>query len=458
MGNFHGKALIIDNNFKFLDEIRKLEDLQASYPCIISKTFPEAAIILKNNNHQIRVVFISSNISSSHALNELKEIRQIRPQIPVFLVSHQPSREPPEISAPETGFLKMIPAPENYIPLVKEMDALFRNQETWTDIVATQEEKNVELKLAEEAYIPTRISDFIITPKSYFNVYIRIGASTFIKILNAGDSLELDTIHSYVKKGVTHFFISAEEQRKYIRLCEELSQNIVRRSDVALTKKAKSVLKLGASISQNIMHTGITDEKLDFANNFMNQTVTLIKSMRMQNSSLKKFLESIEMKEHPSSVSFLAGIIANEAGFESLKSVKLVGVAALVHDIGLFDLDPNFTHEGLYSMTEEKQALFDKHEKHGGEILRNNGGFEEVICQAVEQHHMRRRGNDPARRTNNINLVTEIVGAADELHNLISSDDFTPDKMRLFIENTLPDFSPQIEKAVVKLLNKKSAA
>ncbi len=321
-----------------------------------------------------------------------------------------------------------------------------------------KKKKNIELKLADEAYIPTRISDFILTPKSYFNVYIRIGASTFIKILNAGDSLQLDTIQSYVKKGVTHFFISVEEQRKYIRLCEDLSQKIVRRSDVALTKKAKSVLRLGASISQNIMHTGITDEKLDFANNFLNQTVTLIKSMRMQNSSLKKFLDSIEMKEHPSSVSFLAGIIANEAGFESSKSVKLVGIAALVHDIGLFDLDPNFTHESLYTMTEEKQALFDKHAMHGAEILKNNSGFEEVVIQAVEQHHMRRRGNDPARRTNNINLVTEIVGAADELHNLISSDEFSPDKLRSFIENTLPDFSPQIEKAVVKLLNKKSAA
>jgi HD-GYP domain-containing protein (c-di-GMP phosphodiesterase class II) len=352
----------------------------------------------------------------------------------------------------------MIPSPSNYIPLAKEMSPLFRNRETWTDIVATQKEKNVELQLAEEAYIPARISDFILTPKSYFNVYIRIGASTFIKILNAGDSLQLNTIHYYVKKGVTHFFISAEEQRKYICLCEELSHKIVKRTDVALVKKAKSVLRLGASISQNIMHTEITDEKLDFANNFLNQTVTLIKSMRMQNTSLKKFLESIEMKEHPSSVSFLAGIIANEAGFESSRSVKLAGVEALVHDIGLFDLDRNFSHESLYTMTEEKQALFDKHEKHGSEILRNNGGFEEVICQAVEQHHMRRRGNDPARRTNNINLVTEIVGAADELHNLISSDEFSPDKIRWFMGNTLPNFSPQIEKAVIKLLNKKSAA
>lgn len=458
MGLYHGKALIIDNNMKFLEEIRKDEKLQEEFPHIIVRTFPEAAHLLRHNKHQVRVIFMSSSISTSHGLTELKEIRQLRPQLPVFLISHRPEREPDEVKSPEAGFHRLIPSPENFTPIAKELENLFVSKETWTDVSATEEEKDVELTLEEEAYIPTRITDYILTPKSYFNVYIKIGASTFIKILNAGDSMPPEMIQSYTKKGLSHFYISAEEHRKYIRMCEEMSLKVLKRADVAMGKKIKNVLTLGASISQNIMHTGITEEKLDFANNFLNQTVTVIRTIRMQNQSLKKFLESIEMKEHPSSVSFLAGIIANEAGFESSKSVKLVGIAALVHDIGLFDLDPNFIHESLYHVTPEKQAIFDKHEKHGAEILRSNGGFDEVICQAVEQHHMRRRGTDPTRRANNINLVTEIVGAADELHNLISAEDFKPEKLSFFIENTLPTFSPPVEKAVIKLLQKKSAA
>ena len=64
-------------------------------------------------------------------------------------------------------------------------------------------------------------------------------------------------------------------------------------------------------------------------------------------------LDSIEMKEHNSTVSFLAGMIANEVGIESSKAVKLVGIAALLHDIGLYDINPDFKEENLGNLDEE---------------------------------------------------------------------------------------------------------
>lgn len=146
------------------------------------------------------------------------------------------------------------------------------------------------------------------------------------------------------------------------------------------------------------------------------------------------------MKEHNATVSFL------------------VGIAALLHDIGLYDLDPDFKEENLGDLNEEQQRIFDQHQKHGGEILRKCGGFDEVIYQAVESHHMRRRGSDPSRRTNNINMVTEIIGAADELHNLFIGEQLNDIKLQYFTSTNLKNFSPQIEKAVMKLLNKKNAA
>jgi HD-GYP domain-containing protein (c-di-GMP phosphodiesterase class II) len=454
MALYHGNILIIDNNSTFLEKIRKEDNYQLSHPHIIVKTFPEGESLLKNNKHQVRGIFLSSSVGSTHGLSELKQIRQHRPQIPVYLISHRPEQEPVEVRSPETGFSGIIESPQSFSPLAKELDNIF-GKIAWNDVEASAEEKNVELKLAEDAYIPNPISDYIITPKSFFNVYIKIGASTFVKILNAGDTIQTDLVESYLKKGLKYFFISADEHQKYIKMCEEMGQRIIRRSDISLSQKVQNVLKLGATISQNIKHTGINEEKLDFANSFLNQTVTLIRSIRMQNKSLKSFLDSLELKEHPSSVSFLAGIIANEVGFESTKSVKLVGIAAMVHDIGLYDLDPDFPHERVNLLTEEQLTIFDKHEIRGGEILRSNGGFEEVICQAVEQHHKRRRGSDPARRTNNINLVTEIIGVADELHNLLSAPDFTPQNYKYFIDITLTTFSPQIEKAVTRLLKQK---
>lgn len=455
MESFYGKALVIDNNLKFLDEIKKDDELLASYPCLFSRTFQEASQLLRQNNNQIRVIFISSAISKSFALEELNVIRMSRPHLPVILISHAPEKDPPEIKSPAIGFTKYLEQPEDFKPIAREMDILFKSKEAWNDILANQDEKNVELNLPTEDYVPTFLADFILTPKSYFNVYVRIGKEKFIKILNAGDPMQENLISGYAKKGITHLFIPVHEQKKYISLCEEVSRKLINRIDINTEIKVRSVLNLGANISKNLNHTGITPEKLDFANNFLNQTVVLIKSLKLEQVTLKTFLENIQMKEHSSAISFLAGIIANEVGFESSKSVKLVGMTALVHDIGLYDLDPEFIDEKQYLKSPDKKDLFDRHAKHGADLLRKNGGFEEVICQAVEQHHMRRRGNDPLRRTNNINMITEIIGVADELQNLLSKDDFKPVMLNEFRVKTLNDFSPQIEKAVVKLLQKK---
>ena len=56
---------------------------------------------------------------------------------------------------------------------------------------------------------------------------------------------------------------------------------------------------------------------------------------------------------------------------------------------------------------------------------------------------MRRRGSDPSCRANNINLVTEIIGAADELHNMFIGKKLDDEKLLYFTLTNLKIFRPQ---------------
>lgn len=150
-------------------------------------------------------------------------------------------------------------------------------------------------------------------------------------------------------------------------------------------------------------------------------------------------------------VSFLAGVIANELGFESLKSVKLVGIAALVHDNGLYDLSPGIEETSL----EEDSEIMLTHALHGANLLRKSGAFEETVCLAVEHHHFRRRGDNSSIRNSNMNLVAEIVGVADLFYNKVPFDGYTPHKLNFFMNIQLKTYSPSIERAVLKILNQK---
>jgi putative nucleotidyltransferase with HDIG domain len=458
MGNFFGKIMVIDNNGHFVDGIKEKTKLLDEYPCLIFKVYQDALHILKQPKHNVRVIFFGTGVGQSRGVDELKEIRTAIPNIPVYLVSHAPEKEPKGFLDTVTDFTKIIKSPIDFYSFTQEVDELFTSKETWTGVTATSDEKNVELTLKDEGFISTPLSDFVLTPKSFFNVYIKLGPSKFIKLVNSGDPLNDEIIQNYASKGITHLYIPIEEHKKYIRLCEEVTLKTIRNEAISSDKKMTSVLNLGANIAQNLLKTGISQEKLDQANNFLNQSVSLIKNMRMKNESLKRFIDTIEMKEHTATVSFLAGMIANEVGIESVKSVKLVGIAALLHDIGLYDLDPDFKEENYDPNNEDQRRIYDQHQKHGGEILRKAGGFEETIYLAVESHHMRRRGSDQSIRTNNINVLTEIIGAADELHNVVISKHLDDKKLHYFTLTNLKNFSPQVEKAVLKILNKKKAA
>lgn len=452
MAKIFGNVLIIDSNNLFVQKVKDCQNLLEKYPCVYAKSLSEASKILKMSKYQVRAIFLSKSIGTSKGVDELREIRKIKPDIPVFLVSHEKKGAQPEVLNPELGFHGLIQAPNSFEEFVVELNKTF-TRESWNDISATAEEKFKELTAPDDAYIPTSIVDFSYTEKSFFNLFIKLSPSKFIKIVNAGDPVQESLLEKYLEKGFTDLYIREEEHKKYLTFCDELSKKIVKKQDVSNTKKVINVLNLGANVSKSIILKGITSEKMDFANSFLNQSVSLMRSMRMQHTSLKKLLDIIESNDHSSTVAFLAGLVANEVGFESTKSVKVVGLAALMHDIGLYDLDPNFKEEKL-EFTPQEAEIFANHSRHGASILRKLGNFDEVVCQAVEQHHMRRRGNDPAKRQSNINLVTEIIGVSDVLHHLILRDEKDTECWKNFFETELKNFSPQIEKAVIKILNK----
>ena len=458
MAKFFGKVLIVDTNFKFVESIKEEGQLLSDYPCIFAKTFQDATQILKQPKLNVRIVFISNKIGESFGSEEFKKIKEINKEIPVILMLHNPERIGKEIEENNPGFLNIVRGPKKFSHLTSEIDIIFTSKETWTDVEASKEAKEVELSLAEESYVPIPIKEFVISDKSFFNVFIKIGPSKFIKILNAGDTFQDGIIHNYLQKGIVNFYISVEEHKKYLRLSEEISKKDMRDQHTETIQKLKNVMNFGSNIAQSLIHSGISQEKLDIANTFLNQSVNLIKNMKMKNESLKRFIDTIESREHTATVSFLASMIANEVGIASVKSIKIVGTAALLHDIGLYDANPDFKEDNLENLSDADKKIFDLHQMRGGEILRQCGGFDEVIYQAVETHHMRRRGLDPAHRTNNLNMVTEIVGAADELHNLIMTKEMDEIKLQSFIKKNLKNFSQDIEKAVMKILQKKSAA
>lgn len=449
--SYFGKFLIIENDSKTLDVIFHDKNLIDQYPSMTARSVGEAITLLERTGKELRMIFLSERLAKLSDLTEFWKLTEALEGISVILL---------EDKNPDSHLRSLakgqIPLPKHYMELVKFVMGEVNGARDWRKTENDGLEKEKEIQLNEEKYVACAIRDFILTPKSFFNIYIRLSPGKFIKILNAGDDISPNEFEHYRAKGIDEFFVSRQEHEKFVNLQGNVTSKIVQ-SDSAFGFKVKSVLKLGGSVTSNLFKCGISPDRMDNAQMFLDQTVVVLRQMKIKNEVITNFLKNIDQDEHAAAVAFISGILANHLGFESSKSIKVVGTTALLHDIGLYDLDPEFD-EGVINQSEEQKEIFAKHASHGAEILRSTGLFEEVICHSVENHHRRRKGEIATRRSSSVNLITEIVSASDEFFNTVIHSGYSPEKVRFFMDNELKNYSPNVERAFHVLTKGKKAA
>lgn len=447
--SYFGKFLIIENDSKILDILCREKSLLDKYPSSTARTIVEATGLIQKNGKEFRMIFVSERLAKLSDLTQFKKALESIPDVGLALLGdkneYTPARE---------FISRIVEVPSSYMDLVKIVELQTKNSSDWRKTQNDGETKEVEISSGDEKYIAIPMRDFVITPKSYFNFYLRLSSGKYIKVFNAGDDLSQDEVNRYSSRGIDDFYVPKEEHEKFVRLKATLSNNVVL-SDAANSFKVKTLMKLGANVTNNLLKCGITPDRMDNAQIFLDQTIHVLRQMKMKDEVVTSYLKNIDKNEHSAAIAFIAGILANHLGFESSKSIKVVGTTALLHDIGLYDLDPTFV-EGEEIKDENKKAIFDKHSAHGAEILRATGAFEEVICHAVENHHRRRLGGG-GRRSSSVNLVTEIVSVADEFFNTVIHQGYSPERVRFFMENELKNYSPNVERAFQLLTKGKKA-
>jgi putative nucleotidyltransferase with HDIG domain len=454
----NGKLLLLDRNLTFIDILKESEALLKDYPLLIQKKPDEIYPLIKSHLSKIRLVFVSAHMTEKDSIDIVEELKKIRPTLSIVIIKHNDSSHLSDDEYLAAGCNSVLRAPEQYSDLVEETKKIFRNQDRWTDIKISPEEKNIEFTAPEKDYFAVPVSDFVLSQKSFFNVFIKLAENKFIKILDAGETIDDTFIEKYFNNKIEVFYIKKEEQQHFINLCKNLCDQVIKRSmgqeDIQITK----ILDLGNSIASSLYKLGITEKKLDYADSFLGHTFSMAKRFRMTNSKLKNYLDLLAQDEHVAAVTFISGMLAVELGIESSKSVKMVGMAALFHDIGLFHELPDIKEHELDPNNSTHIKVLNDHGRIGANILRENGGFEAVIMQSIEQHHLRKRGNSGGK-INNLTIVAEIIGCADDFYNRVLMSNDKVNALKLFEKNELQTFSPNLEKAFLKIvLGRKNVA
>jgi putative nucleotidyltransferase with HDIG domain len=293
-------------------------------------------------------------------------------------------------------------------------------------------------------------------------VYIRLGAGKYVKLIRSGDVPPVDQIKRYVSKGIGFFFIRKDIQETYVRYCEQVANALISNANISLDTKVNQTMNQGVETLSLIQTHGVNDPTMGYASRFVLNVSKVVREYDLvSNDEIARFLGNVSSYEHNTSVAAMSGMLALALKLDSEKSAHIIGMAGLLHDVGMMKLGLlEGAGEREDEMTPEERAIYETHPLVGAEELAKLKRFDPAVIQSVAQHHFRRDGSGFPSRSHftHIHICAEIVGICDEYDYRVRRKRRMPHlNVASEMEKVYPLFSKQVVQAFLNTFMKDEA-
>lgn len=429
--------LVVDSDDQFVESFEVRASLD-KFPVKAVRDGKNAQLILAEKAFSISGIFLNPRLMGSpNWISVLKCAHLNRPATPLYLICDD-QKTVMEVKSMDTRKLRVKEAllkPLEYDDLLKLVAPLvvdFNAEMILRDAKAkkaaetglalrpvSDTELDTELVVDEAGFIPIFAEDFLSGCDSFFDVYVKLGRSKFVKLLNAGDSFTYDRVESYLKKGVTYFYIKKEAHETYVAYCDHLATALLGSSKSPVALKVTQTLNQGHETMQMLKQKGMDAKSVAYAEKFVENLSVLVTHVKKSTSSeMRAFLNAAALYDHGVATSMIAGVLANQLQISTDKPIQIIGVAALFHDVGLSTLPEKYWDEDDSALSPQELKIYQAHPTLGARILEDLKTFHPSAIQGVEQHHMRIQGGGFPKRTGTtlVSRVAEIVGLSCEIN------------------------------------------
>ena len=422
--------LIVDPDLSFLNSMKQDPKAQ-QIPPVIAEQGKKAQLLLANPTQNFAAVFVNPFVSDPHGFSVIRFAHLHRPAIPIFILYDKESPISDE-DMKKLAVQKAFPKSMGYAEIAR----LIAPHTLYFDPSAAIEEAKAnsdligkEITADDSTFLSIRADNFLSGSKSFFDIYVRLSQNHYVKILQAGEDFSPQRIAQYLNKGVTHFFLRKEAQERYLGYCDQITAAIIKNDKISAEVKVSQTLNHGQETMNFLKGNGISESNLEYANNFISNVQNLTTQLNPEKHDfLKTFMADLAAYEHGVGTAMIASLLINPLKIGAAQPVKIIGIGSLLHDIGLYKMDPALKDEVESKMTPEQIQIYQTHPTVGAEMLGRIKGIDPVVVQAVSQHHERRNKTGFPMRlgTGYINRVAEIIGISDEFTRLIKKQKDDP--------------------------------
>lgn len=355
------------------------------------------------------------------------------------------------------GVSKVFTTPKSIPSLFKYLD-LFNFAPKWKDI--KPEEPTIderETKLLDTQCTRIKMSDFLGGNISIFNLYIKLGANRYVKILNRGEAFNEARLEKYRLEGIEYLYFQTKERANYINFMNEMG----RKMSCSPTKQAaKSVFVCINSVTEQyldeVFTTGIQPQIIHEGKTICDNIFNLIRNDNSLNEIIEEYKKiNPESFSHIFLVAFFSTVVCKNLDWVGDKTRDAVAMASLLHDIGMMRLPAAIRDIEPKEMNSKQIEIYQQHPRMGNEMLQKSSMVTEQIRQIVFQHHELVSGNGFPYGLTGIKIYppAKIVSLADHFATILKKGNHTPlEGLKIMLQDRdrMMDFDPYIIRSLIK--------
>lgn len=276
----------------------------------------------------------------------------------------------------------------------------------------------MEAKLKEGVFsVPKTILDY--SNKFDYTIYRKIEGRKFGVLVDKDTTYNKAQCTFYRKEELSKVFIHIKDKLKYQTDMQKYISNIIDDDDICMNVKANLINDIAKETINTLFKTEITVESLEKVDNVITNSINFIlKDENAMRSMLKVASYDYYTSTHCIDVSTYAIAFGKYLNLSN-EELKLLGKAALLHDIGKKDINKDIICKNG-KLTYDEFEEVKNHPEYSAQILKECGESDQRLLDIVEQHHEKCDGSGYPKglKKNEIDDFAKIVAICDIFHAL----------------------------------------
>lgn len=312
---------------------------------------------------------------------------------------------------------------------------LLEGHQSLVDLMASVPKKEgvsaeQEVELTDENFTSIKIDEFFSSQAVLFDIYIKLNANKYLKILHAGDTFSKERLNKYkVEKKVDSLYFHNNDRRKFIQYNNFLAKRLIDNENVPVFNKVNVLKNVTEKFIEEAFTVGVKPQIIEQGKEVCENVFQLIQKQDDLYAVLKSY-QSFDPTaySHAFLVTLYSSALIKQFEWQSKATIENTAMACMFHDIGKTLLPKEFLGMSPKDMSPEQLEMYQKHPELGVQIIEANRSLNNSVKQIILQHHEAYDGTGfpHQKKGNKILTLANIVCLTDDFVHIMIDEKLQP--------------------------------